>query len=211
MIRSTVLRGALLLLSMFALPAPAADWKVVLNGKSIHIGASENWNESNWGLGFEREFDAGERWVKVALFNGFKDSQNEMSYMVGGGIKRRFESRAPGRDLYVDVGVIAFAMTRRDVNRNTPFPGVLPALTLGTANVALNVTYLPGSIGTRITNGRLIDPDIDGVFFLQLKLDAGLFGFGARRDRSLDRRVRRHLGLTEARRASILPRPVGRS
>ena len=72
-------------------------------------------------------------------------------------------------------------MTRHDVKRNEPFPGLLPAMTFGTANVAVNLTYLPGSIGHRVTNGRRIDPNIDGVLFLQLKLDAGLFSLRSRR------------------------------
>jgi Antimicrobial peptide resistance and lipid A acylation protein PagP len=167
------LLGILVCGSLASAQARATDWSVVLNGRSIHIGASEHWNESNWGLGFEREFAPRSRWVKLALGNGFKDSQSHMSYMAGGGIKRRFRPHADG--LYVDVGVIAFVMTREDVNHNAPFPGMLPALTVGTPHVALNLTYLSGSIGERITNGQLIDPSIDGVVFLQLKLDAGLF------------------------------------
>jgi Antimicrobial peptide resistance and lipid A acylation protein PagP len=167
-------------LSLLSSEADASDWSIVVNGRSIHLGATEQWNESNWGLGFEREFDGQSHWVKLALGNGFKDSQNAMSYMAGGGIKRRFRPRAAANDFYVDVGVIAFMMTREDVNHNDPFPGMLPALTIGTTNVAVNVTYLSGSIGERITNGRLIDPSIDGVLFFQLKLDARLFGIGAR-------------------------------
>lgn len=166
-------------LSLAAAAARASDWSIVLNGRAVHVDASRDWNESNWGLGFEREFGGDARWVKVAVGNGFKDSRDEMSYMAGGGIKRRF--RPPANEMYVDLGVIGFAMTRRDVNHNEPFPGVLPTLTVGIDKVAVNVIYLPASIGERITNGRRIDPDIDGVLFLQLKLDAGLFGVRERR------------------------------
>lgn len=163
----------MLALLLVSTAAQATDWSVVFNGRSVHLDATEDWNESNWGLGFEREFDGDSRWVKVALGGGFRDSQDEMSYMAGGGVKRRFRPRA--RELYVDVGLIAFAMTRRDVNRNEPFPGVLPALTIGSRQLAVNLTYMPASVSDRITNGRRIDPELDGILFLQLKLDAALF------------------------------------
>jgi len=157
-----------------------ASWDVVLNGRAVHMNASRNWNEDNWGLGFEHEFASTSPWIKVALANGFKDSMDNPSYMVGGGMKRRF---AVGhRDFHVDVGGIAFLMTRQDVNRNEPFPGVLPAATFGFKRVALNLTYLPESVVDRVTNSKKHDPSMEGVFFLQLKLDASLFGLG-RRDR----------------------------
>jgi hypothetical protein len=154
------------------------DWDVVVNGRAVHVGAKKPWNEQNWGLGFEREFDSSGRWVKVALANGFKDSLEHPSYMAGGGIKRRFLF---SDDLYVDVGVVGFFMTRKDVDHNRPFPGALPAVTFGSKRVAVNVTYMPDIVVDRVTNVKLRDPDMDGVFFIQLKLDASLFGFGGRR------------------------------
>jgi hypothetical protein len=156
-----------------------ADWDVVLSGRSFHVNAEKPWNEDNWGLGFEREFNGSGRWVRVALANGFKDSLGEPSYMAGGGLKRRFRVRSEG--FYVDVGAIGFLMTRQDVHHNQPFPGVLPAMTIGSRRVALNVTYLPGSVVDHVTKSKLRDPNMDGVFFLQLKLDASLFGFGGKR------------------------------
>ena len=167
----------------FARAAPIhaqdGDWDVVLNGRAFHVGAKKKWNEENWGIGVEREFNSSGRWVKVALANGFKDSLEEPSYMAGGGIKRRFRKSSDG--MYVDVGVVAFFMTRQDVDHNRPFPGALPAVTFGSKRVALNVTYMPEIAVDRVTNSKLRDPDMDGVFFIQLKLDAGLFGFGGRR------------------------------
>lgn len=154
-------------------------WDVVLNGRAVHINAARDWNEDNWGLGFEREFATESPWVKVALANGFQDSMGNPSYMAGGGIKRRFRLRS--QDFYVDVGAIAFLMTRENVNRNEPFPGVLPAATFGFKRVAVNLTYLPESVADRVTSSRRHDPTMQGVFFLQLKLDASLFGFGDRR------------------------------
>lgn len=158
-------------------------WGVVLNGRAVHLNAGQDWNEDNWGLGFEREFSTTSRWVKVALANGFKDSMGDPSYMAGGGIKRRFNV---GRnDFFVDVGAIGFLMTRKTVNRNEPFPGVLPAATFGFKRIALNVTYLPESVVDRVTSSKKHDPSMEGVFFLQLKLDASLFGFGHGRGRQL--------------------------
>jgi len=153
-----------------------ADWDVVLNGRAVHMNAEQEWNEDNWGLGFEREFNTSGRWVKVALANGFKDSLGEPSYMAGGGIKRRFRMFAD--ELYFDVGVVGFLMTREDVGGNRPFPGALPAFTFGSKRVAVNVTYMPDKVVDRVTNAHLTDPAMAGVFFIQLKLDASLFGFG---------------------------------
>jgi hypothetical protein len=155
--------------------AEAADsWDVVVNGRSIHMNATHEWNEDNWGLGVEREFASERRWVKVALANAFTDSMGDLSYMAGGGIKRRFHVRSD--DFYVDLGAIGFLMTRETVNRNQPFLGVLPAATFGFNRVALNLTYLPESVVDRVTSSSRHDPTMEGVFFLQLKLDTSLFG-----------------------------------
>jgi hypothetical protein len=169
------------LLASFSQPAVAQSdsaWDVVLNGRAVHMNAARNWNEDNWGLGLEREFSSTGRWVKVALVNAFTDSMDNPSYMAGGGLKRRF--RPGSRDFYVDVGGVAFLMTRENVNRNEPFPGLLPAATFGFKRVALNVTYMPESVVDRVTNSKKHDPTMEGVFFLQLKLDASLFGLGRR-------------------------------
>jgi hypothetical protein len=174
--------GIIVLFLGFAFAASAQSngaWDVVLNGRAMHINAAREWNEANWGLGFEREFATESPWVKVALANGFKDSMGNPSYMAGGAIKRRF--RLHSDDFYVDVGGIAFLMTRENVNRNEPFPGVLPAATFGFRRVALNLTYLPDRVADRVTRSRRHDPSMQGVFFLQLKLDASLFGVGGRR------------------------------
>jgi hypothetical protein len=159
------------------------NWDIVLNGRSVHVNAAHRWNEENWGIGVEREFNGDGRWVKVALANGFKDSADHPSYMAGGGLKRRF--RMFSNHAYVDMGLIGFVMTREDVRHNQPFPGVLPAMTIGTKRVALNLTYLPESAVDRVTNAQLVDPNMKGVFFIQLKLNASLFGFGGRRQQML--------------------------
>lgn len=168
--------------------AEAGQWDIVLNGKSIHLDADENWNEENWGLGFEHEFNPDARWVKVALGNGFRDSEDNMSYMGGGGIKRRFRLPFADRRFHVDTGVVGFMMTRQDVNGNKPFPGVLPAVSVGTRQLAINLTYLPGHIAEVVANARSADPNLDGIIFMQFKINSQLFGFGGgSRSSRLDR------------------------
>lgn len=175
------LTGLLGLLALAAFgTAEAGQWDVVLNGKALHVDADKDWNESNWGLGFEHEFNPEGRWVKVALGNGFVDSMDEMSYMAGGGIKRRFRVPVGQRRVHIDLGAIGFFMTRHDVNGNRPFPGMLPAVSVGTRQFALNLTYLPGQIAERIAGARTADPALDGIVFLQFKLNSRLFSFGRR-------------------------------
>jgi len=166
-----------------AAQAQESAWEVVVNGRSVHVNAARRWNEDNWGIGVEREFNSDGRWVKVALANGFKDSADHPSYMAGGGLKRRF--RMPSDHAYFDVGLIGFVMTREDVRHNQPFPGVLPVITFGIKRVAVNVTYLPETAVDRVSDAQLADPNMKGVFFIQLKLDASLFGLGSRRQRVL--------------------------
>jgi len=168
-------------------PAQAQDWNLILNGKSIHVNSSRDWNEHNWGLGLEREFDVQSKWVKVAVVNGFKDSQDAMSYMAGGGIKRRFRLDSLSEGLFVDVGVVGFLMTREDVRNNEPFPGLLPAMTVGTRRIALNVTYLSEQMMDSATNVTRVDPTVSGLVFLQLRLDPRLLGlpFGSGRSAAL--------------------------
>lgn len=150
-----------------------SKWDVVLNGRSVHLHASQDWNEDNWGLGIEREFGGSSRWVKLALANGFRDSLDHPSYMAGGGLKRRF--RLFEDRFYVDLGMIGFVMTRQDVSHNRPFPGVLPAVTLGTKHLAVNITYLPESAVDSVTNANRRDPTLNGILFVQFKLAASLF------------------------------------
>ena len=156
-----------------------SDWGVVVNGHAVHVNAEKHWNEDNWGLGFEKEFNPTSHWVTAAVANGFKDSMGNPSYMGGVSLKRRF--RMFSDRFYFDAGVVGFMMTRHDVRHNAPFPGALPALTFGAKRVAVNVTYMPGSVVDNVTHANLLDPNMGGVFFIQLKLDASLFGFGSHR------------------------------
>jgi antimicrobial peptide resistance and lipid A acylation protein PagP len=150
------------------------DWGIVINGRSVHLNATKNWNEDNWGLGFEKEFNSSGRWVTTAVANGFKDSMDNASYMAGASIKRRF--RVPSNHVYFDAGLVGFMMTRHDVRHDAPFPGVLPTVTFGARHFAVNVTYMPGSVVDYVTHAKLLDPAITGVLFIQLKLPVGSLG-----------------------------------
>lgn len=161
-----------------ALPtAHAGELSAIINGKSWHAGAIEDWNEDNYGLGVEYEFSSKSRWKWKLMANGFVDSADSMSYMAGGGLHRRIWDTGRFNDLYVDVGVNAFLMTREDVNDSRPFPGALPSFTVGNRYVGVNLTYLPRKAVEIMYDSEDVDRGITGIVFLQLKLDAALFGF----------------------------------
>lgn len=147
----------------------AGDFNAVVNGRSIHIGAAENWNENNLGLGVEYQFATETRWKTILLANGFRDSNDSMSYMAGAGLHYTLFDTPRLGDFYVDIGASAFLMTREDVNDNRPFPGVLPSLTIGNRYAGINLTYLPVQAVERMTDTRLSDDSIKGIVFLQLK------------------------------------------
>lgn len=158
------------LLTVLAPTAMAGELSAVLNGRSIHIGAAEEWNENNLGLGVEYQFASESRWKKILLANGFRDSNDSMSYMAGAGLHRTlFDTHRLG-DFYVDVGVTAFVMTREDVNGNRPFPGILPSLTIGNRYAGMNLTYLPVKAVEKLTGTRMIDDSVSGIVFVQFKV-----------------------------------------
>ncbi|MEL7186581.1 MAG: hypothetical protein AAFN50_09135 [Pseudomonadota bacterium] len=158
---------------LFALAAPNANAEsiyAIFNGKSYHIDSSYDWNEQNTGLGIEYEFSQKGAWKKVAMANGFRDSMNEMSYMAGFGLHRRIYETERFAGLYVYAGLNAFLMTRDDFNNGRPFPGILPSLSVGNQRFGLNLTYLPSGAIEELTNSKFIDPTIEGIVFLQLKV-----------------------------------------
>lgn len=133
----------LVLLALGIGPAAAGEFHVVLNGKAIHLDDGD-YNEKNWGLGFEYDFNPESEWITFVNGSAFKDSNDQWSKYVGPGIKRRFElGSAMNADWHVDAGVIAFLMTRKDYQDNDPFFGALPFISIGTRSVALNATYIP--------------------------------------------------------------------
>ena len=170
-------------LSLFALlllpatPVLAGEVSAVINGKSFHVGATEDWNEDNFGLGVEYQFASESRWKTLLFANGFSDSSENMSYMLGAGLHRNLFASDRLRGFYIDAGINAFFMTREDINNNRPFPGALPSLTIGNRYVGINLSYMPGKAIEKLYDSRMMDETIRGIVFLQLKFNASaLFG-----------------------------------
>jgi hypothetical protein len=153
--------------------ASAGEFSTVINGKSYHLNASEDWNGDNYGLGLEYEFATETRWKKRLMANGFRDSNDQMSYMAGGGLHRNLYSGDHLKGLYVDAGINAFLMTRKDINDNRPFPAALPSVTVGNRYVGLNLTYLPRKAVEQLYDSEMMDQSISGIVFLQFKMNVG--------------------------------------
>ena len=151
-------------------PAQAGSINAVLNGKSYHINSSYDWNENNTGLGIEYEFEQTSAWKTIAMANGFRDSADGMSYMAGAGLHRRLFETDRLDQFYIYAGLSAFVMTRDDVNDGSPFPGVLPSISIGTSKLGFNLTYMPRAAIENTTNSQVLDPTIDGIVFLQFKV-----------------------------------------
>ena len=151
-----------LLLAFGAVPASADQWSLLLNGKAIHLEkrAGVDYNEENWGAGGQYDFSITDsKWRPFLTASGFKDSNKNPSYYAGGGAMRRFAFGAGKDSLHLDVGMVAFAMTRKGYQHGNPFLGVLPVLSFGTDRVALNLTYIPR-----------VDPKLIPLLFFQLKI-----------------------------------------
>jgi len=137
--------------------ASAEELFVVLNGKAIHSG-SGNYNEDNWGVGFEYDIKAEDKWIPFVAGSTFKDSNDQTSNYLGGGYKYRVPLEKDKDGWRVDFSFIAFLMTRKDYNNNEPFLGALPFIAIGTSKVMLNVTYIPK-----------VTPKTVSLFYFQLK------------------------------------------
>ena len=156
------LKIATLIVLLGVLPgvgAHAGELSLLLNGKAIHLDRlpGDNFNEANWGGGLQYDWDrTGRTWVPFLSVFGFRDSVNQPSYFAGGGYLRRWRLN---KTWHADTGWVAFFMTLQDYDGGRPFPGILPAFSLGTDRVSLNATYIPR-----------VDPKIVELVFLQLKI-----------------------------------------
>lgn len=151
----------------FAIPANAGEFSVLLNGKAIHLDEQPGvtYNENNWGLGFQYDMPADEKkWVPFVTASGFKDSNENMSYYAGGGYLYRHKFEWGKTPMHFDAGAVAFLMTRKGFKNDDPFPGILPAVSLGTPRVAVNMTFIPK-----------VDPKMVPLLFFQLKITLGNF------------------------------------
>jgi hypothetical protein len=164
-----------ILIALQTSPAMAGSSSVVVNGKSYHFNSTYEWNENNAGLGIEHKFDSNSAWLATLMANGFRDSTDNMSYMAGGGLHRRlYETDKLGR-FYITAGLNAFVMTRKDVNDNRPFLGILPSISLGNETVGFNLTYMPKLALEDTLGMQVADPTLSGILFLQLKFNMNLF------------------------------------
>jgi len=120
----------------------ADSLNLIINGKALHE-SKRNYNEDNWGLGFEYNFKEEKKWINFANGGFFKDSNSNTSKYLGGGSKRRFLLTDDKDGWHIDAGLTAFVMTRKDFKNNQPFFGALPYLSVGTGKFAVNVTYVP--------------------------------------------------------------------
>jgi hypothetical protein len=146
-----------------AAPAGADELSLLINGKAIHINvpAGKHLNEKNWGMGFQYDWKpVNVKWIPFASASGFSDSNSNPSYYAGGGVLRRYQYN----NINFDVGVIGFAMTRKNYKNDNPFLGVLPAFSVGTQRFALNMTYIPK-----------VDPKMVALLFFQIKINLDNF------------------------------------
>lgn len=153
-----VILTVLVFFSLLVAMARADELNLLVNGKAIHINApsGSNLNEENWGLGLQYDWNAiNKEWVPFVTASGFSDSNNNPSYYAGGGGLRRFQ----GETLHLDIGAIGFLMTRKGYKNDKPFFGALPAFSVGTERVSVNMTYIPK-----------VEPKMVALWFFQLKI-----------------------------------------
>jgi len=77
---------------------------------------------------------------------------------------RRFSLAKIHDELHFDAGLIGFVMVRKDHHNRKPFLGALPAFSLGTEKLAVNISYIPE-----------VEPKLAPLWFLQLKVSFGIF------------------------------------
>ena len=156
--------------SLFAGTASAGQFDLIVNGLSYHADTDHEWNESNYGLGFEYQFDSDSSWIWSLNANAFIDSVNNMSYMAGGGLRKRLIESDGASGFYFDAGLNAFMMSRKDVNDYLPFPGILPTISTGFRNLGINLTYLPAFASKELVKSNVSNPDIGAVYFVQFRV-----------------------------------------
>jgi hypothetical protein len=158
---------ALIIFWMASSQVHAGNLSLLVNGKAIHLDppADKHFNERNWGAGLQYDFDAigyDKNWIPFVAVSGFKDSLENNSYYVGGGLMHRFIPFDSFNAWHIDAGLIAFFMTRKDYKDNSPFFGALPAFSFGTSRVSMNMTYVPK-----------VHPKAVKLLYFQLKVTFG--------------------------------------
>ena len=140
-------------------PVQAGQWALLVNGHAIHLEKSpKQKNEENWGLGIQYDAEPKSDWILFSFGAEFIDSRENVSYTLGGGIRKRYQVPL-GVPMFFEIGGAGFVMTRETYNSGEPFPAVLPMASVGGKRFAVNITYVPE-----------VDPRIIPVVFFQLKL-----------------------------------------
>jgi hypothetical protein len=60
--------------------AAAGQLDLVVSGRSYHVNSEYDWNENNYGLGLEYQFDSSSRWLWSVNANAFMDSGEHVVY-----------------------------------------------------------------------------------------------------------------------------------
>lgn len=158
------------LLLLLPTAVSAGETHLVINGVSHHINSSYEWNENHAGFGVEQELGKSSNWSHRVSANAFRDSNDDMSYMVGTTLHRRLITLPYLDDLSLSAGLTAFMMTRSDANDGMPFPGILPSLSLGNKDYGINITYMPVKGIEQMTDTRSKDPTLEGIIFAQFRI-----------------------------------------
>ena len=133
----------------------ANSLNLIINGKAVHEN-KRNYNEDNWGLGFEYHFAENKKWINFINGGFLKDSLSNTSNYLGAGSKRRFLLGANKDGWHFDAGLTAFIMTRKDYNNERPFFAALPFVSIGTSQFAINMTFIPA-----------VSPKTESLWFFQ--------------------------------------------
>ncbi len=137
-------------------------YRVVINGTAIHLTNSakrDQFNESNWGLGFEYEWKPEKQayFQRPMVTGGFlEDSVNDTQWYIGVGAKRRLVENGA---FHIDIGANAGISARKDYHDRRPFPYLLPFVSMGTESFDINITYIPK-----------VDPKMVPLLFFQLSI-----------------------------------------
>ena len=157
-----MLKIVIALICIFSTTSTIADeLNVIISGKAYHTGGS-NLNEDNFGLGLQYNFDERRHWIPLINFATLKDSNDNTSHYVGGGIKRRF--RLTPTPTNFDIGAFALIMKRPGYNDDEPFFGALPFISMSNDWGGLNLTYVPE-----------FEADMHAFWYLQFTLKLARF------------------------------------
>ncbi len=104
----------------------------------------DSFDENPLGLGIGKGvYGANGDWQGLYAM-GFHDSHYKPEYIAGYGYKTFWRM---SEELKFGLGYTAFLTTRTDIGHYTPFPGVLPLISLEYGKFSIEATYIPGGNG----------------------------------------------------------------